>query len=89
MSIYKDGNNVAKATLFTSVQLGTGIYYSHGDSFGSGSYNEALTVDTDDQSLYLKTFGTAFHTRQDQKLSQEAGAETLWSILIAPLQRNR
>lgn len=65
------------------------IYYSHGDSFGGGSYNEALTVNTDDQSMYLKTFGMAFHTRQDQKLSQEGGAETLWGLLIAPLQRNR
>ncbi|WP_426108846.1 hypothetical protein [Pseudomonas sp. TWR1-1-4] len=62
---------------------------SHGDSFGGGSYNEALTVETDDQSMYLKTFGMAFHTRQDQKLSQEGGAETFWSLLIAPLQRNR
>ncbi|MFJ4445105.1 toll/interleukin-1 receptor domain-containing protein [Pseudomonas sp. NPDC089422] len=88
-SIYKDGNIVAKATLFTGGQLGAGIYYSHGDSFGGGSYNEALTVDTDDQSLYLKSFGMAFHTRQDQKLSQEGGAETLWSLLIEPLQRNR
>lgn len=88
-NIYKDGQNVAKATVFTGGQLGSGIYYSHGDSFSGGSYNEALTVDTDDQSLYLKTFGMAFHTRQDQKLSQEGGAETLWSLLIAPLQRNR
>lgn len=88
-NIYKDGQDVAKATVFTGGQLGAGIYYSHGDSFSGGSYNEALTVDTDDQALYLKTFGMAFHTRQDQKLSQEGGAETLWSLLIAPLQRNR
>lgn len=87
--IYKDGHDIAKATVFTSGQLGSGIYYSHGDSFDGGSYNEALMVDTDDQSLYLKTLGMSFHTRQDQKLSQEGGAETLWSILIAPLQRNR
>ncbi|MNW14679.1 hypothetical protein D3C71_2129680 [compost metagenome] len=75
--------------MFTGGQLGAGIYYSHGDSFGGGSYNEALTVETDDQSMYLKTFGMAFYTRQDQKLSQEGGAETFWSLLIAPLQRNR
>jgi len=87
--IYKDGNTVAKATVCTGGQPGAGIYYSHGDSFGGGSYNEALTVDTDDQSMYLKTFGMAFHARQNQKLSQEGGAETLWSLLIAPLQRNR
>uniref|UniRef100_UPI00403FBE7D toll/interleukin-1 receptor domain-containing protein n=1 Tax=Pseudomonas sp. RSB 5.4 TaxID=3127459 RepID=UPI00403FBE7D len=87
-NIYKDGQDVAKATVFTGGQLGAGIYYSHGDSFSGGSYNEALTVDTDDQALYLKTFGMAFHTRQDQKLSQEGGAETLWSFLIAPLQRD-
>ena len=88
-SIYKDGHDVAKATVFTGGQLGAGIYYSHGDSFGGGSYNEALTVDTDDQSMYLKTYGMAFHTRQDQKLSQEGGAESRWSLLIAPLQRIR
>ncbi|WP_256675965.1 toll/interleukin-1 receptor domain-containing protein [Pseudomonas sp. Kh13] len=88
-SIYKDGHDLAKATVFTGGQLGAGIYYSHGDSFGGSSYNEALTVDADDQSLYLKTFGMSFNTRSDQKLSQEGGAETLWSILIAPLQRRR
>jgi len=88
-NIYKDGHDVAKAAVFTGGQMGAGIYYSHGDSFGGGSYNEALTVNTDDQSMYLKTFGMAFHTRQDQKLSQEGGAETLWGLLIAPLQRNR
>lgn len=87
--IYKDGQDVAKATVFTGGQLGAGICYRHGYSFGGGSYNEALTVDTDDQSMYLKTFGMAFHTRQDQKLSQEGGTETYWSLLIAPLQRSR
>lgn len=88
-TIYKDGQDVARATVFTGGQLGSGIYYSQGESLGSNSYNEALTVHTDDQALYLQSLGMSFHARSDQKLSQEGAAETLWGIVIGPLQRGR
>lgn len=67
--------------------MGAGIYYSQGASFSGNSYNEMLTVQADDQSLYLNSLGMTFHRGQDQKLSQEGAAEMLWETVIAPLQR--
>ncbi len=46
-----------------------------------------LTVQADDQSLYLTSLGMTFRRGQDQKLSQEGAAELLWETVIAPLQR--
>ncbi|MBD8146754.1 toll/interleukin-1 receptor domain-containing protein [Pseudomonas fluorescens] len=87
--IYKDGRDVARGTVFTGGQLGAGIYYSQGDSFAGNSYNESLSVNADDQALYLKTLGMSHYAGHDQKLSQEGAAEALWSIVITPLQRGR
>lgn len=86
-SIYKDGQDVARATVFVGGQMGTGIYYSQGASFSGSSYNEMLTVQADDQSLYLTSLGMTFRRGHDQKLSQEGAAELLWEAVIAPLQR--
>ncbi|MBN0653976.1 hypothetical protein JTM24_35325, partial [Pseudomonas aeruginosa] len=47
------------------------------------SYNEMLTVQADDQSLYLTSLGMTFRRGQDQKLSQEGAAELLWETVIA------
>nr|WP_256665243.1 toll/interleukin-1 receptor domain-containing protein [Pseudomonas sp. SLFW] len=87
-TIYKDGRDVAKASVFVGGQMGAGIYYSQGDGFGGGSFNEALHVESDDQALYWRTLGMAsLRNQRDQKLSQEGAAEALWDIVIAPLQR--
>ncbi|WP_339440691.1 toll/interleukin-1 receptor domain-containing protein [Pseudomonas proteolytica] len=87
--IYKDGRDVARGTVFTGGQMGAGIYYSQGDTFASNSYNESLSVNADDQALYLKTLGMSHYSGHDQKLSQEGAAEALWGIVITPLQRGR
>lgn len=87
--IYKDGNDVASATVFTGSSMGAGIYYSQGNDSSGNSFNEALTVQADDQSLYLTTFGMSSRSRSDQKLSQEGAAEVLWATFIAPLQNRR
>lgn len=86
-TIYKDGQDVARATVFVGGQMGAGIYYSQGASFSSSSYNEMLTVQADDQSLYLTSLGMTARRGHDQKLSQEGAAELLWETVIAPLQR--
>ena len=87
--IYKDGRDVARGTVFTGGQMGAGIYYSQGDTFAGNSYNESLSVNADDQALYLKTLGMSHYSGHDQKLSQEGAAEALWGIVITPLQRGR
>jgi len=85
--IYKNGQDVARASVFVGGQMGAGIYYSQGASFSGSSYNEMLTVQADDQSLYLTSLGMTFRRGHDQKLSQEGAAELLWETVIAPLQR--
>nr|WP_259642656.1 hypothetical protein [Pseudomonas savastanoi] len=87
-TIYKNGRDVAKASVFVGGQMGAGIYYSQGDGFGGGSFNEALQVESNDQTLYWRTLGMAsLRSQRDQELSQEGAAQALWDIVIAPLQQ--
>jgi hypothetical protein len=53
-------------------------------------YNESLSVEHDNQTLYLKALGMSMMGsggRQQSKLSLEGGAELYWDLFIAPLQR--
>ncbi|MCJ1888254.1 toll/interleukin-1 receptor domain-containing protein [Pseudomonas sp. LA21] len=89
-TIYRGGKDVARATIFMGGDmLGSGIHYLQGESLASHSYNECLTVDADDQSLFLTSLGMSPYGRRDRKLSQEGAAETLWETVIAPLQQRR
>lgn len=89
-TIYKDGKDVARATIYMGGMLGNGINYSHGETTGSNSFNESLTVDADDQSLYLTSLGMSTMGRgNERKLTQEGAAELLWSLVIDPLQPRR
>lgn len=87
-TIYKDGKDVTRATIYMGGMLGGGINYVQGEKTESNSFNESLTVDTDDQSLYLTSLGmSSFGRDRDQKLSQEGAAELLWGLVIQPLQQ--
>ncbi|RYG86341.1 MAG: hypothetical protein EON59_10225 [Alphaproteobacteria bacterium] len=91
-TVYKDGKDVARATVYMGGSgFGhSGIAYVAGQTTQSNSMNESLTVHADDQALYLTSMGMAIIGRQtDQKLSQEGAAELYWSMLIEPLQRAR
>lgn len=85
--VYKDGKAVARCTVFIGGRfVSGGIAYTSSETSESNSYNECLTVETDDQALFLRGLGMA-HTQADaRKLSQEGAAEFYWSMLIAPLQ---
>lgn len=85
-TIYEDGHDVARATIYLGGLPG-GIHYIQGETLDSNSYNEALTIGHDDQSLFLTSMGmSAFGSNRDQKLTQEGAAELLWEQLIGPLQ---
>jgi hypothetical protein len=89
-TIYRNGADLARGTIYMGGAFGGGIKYVQGEKTDSGSMNECLTVEADDQSLYLKSFGMAsFSTTRGQKLTQEGAAELLWGMLIAPLQQRR
>lgn len=87
-TIYRDGKDVARGTIYMgSDGFGRGINYVQGETTQSNSINESLSVQADDQMMYLLAMGMAsWGFERDQKLSQEGAAELFWSILIRPLQ---
>lgn len=86
-TIYKDGKDVARATVYMGGMLG-GINYLQGESDSSNSSNESLSVGADDQMLFLTSMGmSSFGREHDRKMSQEGAAELLWGLVIEPLQR--
>ncbi|MAU18932.1 MAG: hypothetical protein CMH13_00145 [Martelella sp.] len=86
--IYADGKAISRCKIVLGGAFGRGISYSINDNGSDNSCNEKLSVETDDQNLYLKPLmGLAFQSRrQNAKLSMEGAAELFWSILIEPLQ---
>jgi hypothetical protein len=86
-AIYKGGKKSSEC----SVHVGSGgfrhtsIAFSHDASARGNSFNESLSVEVDDQSMYLKAMGMAMR-ESGQKLSQEGAAEFLWALLIERLQ---
>lgn len=86
--IYKDGKAASRCTVFIGDRLVSGgIAYTSQETTETNSYNEMLTVDADDQSMYLRSMGMAMSRRsENSKLTQEGAAELYWSILIQPLQ---
>lgn len=88
-TIYQDGHRMAQATVFSGGGIfGNGINYVAGDTAESSALNESLSVDADEQALFLRSTGlSTFGNNREQKLSQEGAAELLWGLLIAPLQQ--
>ncbi|AXK80763.1 toll/interleukin-1 receptor domain-containing protein [Pseudolabrys taiwanensis] len=84
--IYKNGKSVAQCTVFLGDQFASGIAYSSSE-MGNG-YNELLSVDSDDQAMYLRPLGmTIARAGGDRaKLSQEGASEAYWSMLIERIQ---
>ncbi len=90
--VYREGKAAARCSVFMGGGLygGGGIAYSNSDTGGSNSFNKSLSVQADDQSLFLRSMGmTAFRTGREEKekLSMEGAAELYWSLFIEPLQR--
>lgn len=87
-TVYKDGRAVARATIYCGGgSFGNGINYVQGETTDGNTMNESLSVEADDQVLYLKSFGmTSFGQDRNQKLSQAGAAELYWGLFIGPLQ---
>ena len=90
-TVYRDGQKASGCTIF----LGMGwmdadsISVSLNDQGRTGSYNENLAVEVNDQRMFLKPLGMASQHRTgsgESELSEEGGAELFWSMLIEPLQ---
>lgn len=90
--IYRMGNQVSACTIFRGGLAGgtTQICYSSNENSATNGYNEAVSVASDSQSLFMSAMGMSHlhRTRENAKLSPEGVAETFWSILIEPVQRS-
>lgn len=83
---YSNGRAVARCTIFMG-GFGGGIAYSASETNESNSYNENLSVEADEQALFLRSMGMASYGRhRDAKLSFEGAAELYWGIFLEPLQ---
>ncbi len=87
-TIYRDGKDVARGTIYIGGSAwGGGINYVAGETTESSSMNESISVEADDQSMYLQSVGvSSFGSGRERKLSQEGAAEVLWDILVRPLK---
>jgi len=87
-TIYQGGKKVEACSIRLGGMMGSGITFSHGDTAPSNSMNENLSVEHDDQKLFLKAMGMAHHGQfdRDHKLSMEGAAEYYWALLIRGLQ---
>ncbi|WP_419739202.1 toll/interleukin-1 receptor domain-containing protein [Ruegeria sp.] len=86
--IYDDGSKVAACSIKLGGRLGSGITYSEGEEGQLNSYNERITVENDDQKMFLRPMGMPhLWSDQDKKvLSEEGAAEYYWALLMRPLQ---
>jgi hypothetical protein len=91
--VYRNGQAVTRCTVFLGdAMTGSGICYVTGETVGSNGFNESLSVDSDDQLLFLRSMGMATYTQQrgrESKLSQEGAAELYWEMLVRPIQEFR
>ncbi|MGB6229127.1 MAG: toll/interleukin-1 receptor domain-containing protein [Litorimonas sp.] len=88
--LYQTGRSVSTCHIYMGGSFGNGIAYSSGDNFSRNSMNEQLSVEADDQKLYLTVLGlSSFGHNRDSKLTHEGGAELFWSTFIRPVQPER
>lgn len=87
--IYANGKQASKCGIW----LGRGsfmrdIAFSHSGLGNGNSFNESMSVGTDDHSLGLKPLGMAFQFsgQRDPLLTQEGAAEYFWGMLMQPLR---
>lgn len=89
--LFRSGKQVSECCVTLSPNNmfgGTGITYSDNADSDGRSFNESVSVEADEQTLYLRPLGMWHLGRdRDAKLSQEGGAELFWGIFIEPLQR--
>ena len=85
-TIYRDGKAMARCTVFMGGYLNA-ICYVEGERSDSNTSNAQLSVEADDQSLFLAGFGArVFGDGRAGKLSEEGAAEHYWEMLISRLQ---
>ena len=88
-SVYRDGQAVSRCTVFLGAHpFVGGIAYSASETSAINGYNEMLTVEADEQSMFLRSMGmlALSGVQKTSRLTQEGAAELYWSELIGRLQ---
>ena len=88
-SVYRDGQAIARCTVFLgSHPFVGGIAYSASETSANNAFNEILTVEADEHSMFLRSMGmlTLSGHQKESRLTQEGAAELYWSELIGRLQ---
>lgn len=84
--LYRGGRRVSECAVILS-RRGDAIVYSNSAASRGDNYNESVSVDADDQTMYLRALGLAQSEESGSgKLSQQGVAELYWAMFIAPLQ---
>lgn len=86
--IYEAGNTRAQCTISLGDHFGRGISYSNSVGRIGNGYNEMLSVENDDQHLFLRPGMSMMGGHRESQLNFEGAAEHYWSMLIAPLQHS-
>lgn len=86
-AVYRTGKIANRCRIWRGGNQYDGIKFSLGEGASDGSYNEALSVEADAHSLYLRPLGMDYRGSREQHLTFEGAAEYLWSFFIEPLQR--
>ncbi len=89
-TIYRNGRKASACGIRLGGGFGNGISYSQGDDAPTNSMNENLSVEHDDQKMFLRPLGMRSYVSglDNKSFSQEGAAEYYWSMLIEPLQGN-
>ena len=86
--LYRGGKKIAECSVRQEgLTRNNGIAFSHDASGTHGSFNEMLSVEANEQSMYLKSLGMAWSVGgRDKHLSQEGAAEFYWELFIKNAQ---
>lgn len=85
--IYENGRRASECCVRLGGFAGDGITYSSRAEVRGNGFNEQLTVEDDEVSLFLRPMGMMMHlNRDEQALTHEGAAEYYWTALIQPLQ---
>ena len=87
-TVYKNGEKVSACRIRLGGFTGNAITYSYGDDASSNSFNDSMSVEADDQKLYLAPMGMQHLGNRGSALSFEGAAEYYWALLMQPLQGN-
>jgi hypothetical protein len=87
-SLYKDGAKRSFCQIFMgNGSFSEGIAYSSSETLGSSSFNESLSVESDDDALFLRLLGMGMQADRGRHLTFEGAAEHYWNMFIEPLRR--